>query len=152
MHILIACVGRMKACPERDLVNDYINRAGKTGRSLGVRSVTEVEVDAGGGMAEEARRLLDKCGSARIIRLEEHGREMKSMELSNRLSAWRDAGQDAAFLIGGADGLDPALKDRAPEAMSFGIQTWPHRLVRVMIAEQVYRAMTIQANLPYHRE
>lgn len=152
MRIMIACVGRMKGCPERELVDEYIIRAGKTGRANGVRSVEEIEVEAGGGRAEEARRLLDKVGAAQIIRLEEHGREMKSLALADKLANWRDAGRDVAFLIGGADGLDPALADRAPDCISFGIQTWPHRLVRVMIAEQVYRAMTIHANLPYHRE
>lgn len=152
MHVSIICVGRMKSGPERALVDDYVARAAKTGRALGVRSVTEIEVEAGGGKAKEAERLLEKAGSARIVRLDERGKALKSIAFSQKLAGWRDNGEDVAFLIGGADGLDPGLTARAPDAISFGVQTWPHKLVRVMIAEQIYRAISIEANTPYHRE
>ena len=142
----------MKSGPERELVDDYVSRAARTGRSLGVRSVTEIEVDAGGGKAKEAERLLAKAGDARIVRLDERGKTLKSLEFSTKLANWRDAGEDVAFVIGGADGHDPALSSKAPDAISFGVQTWPHKLVRVMIAEQIYRALSIEANTPYHRE
>ncbi|MBB35977.1 MAG: 23S rRNA (pseudouridine(1915)-N(3))-methyltransferase RlmH [Hirschia sp.] len=152
MNIRIICVGRMKSGPERELVDDYIARSMRTGRGLGVRSVEEIEVEAGGGKAREAERLLEKAGNSRIIRLDERGKALKSLQFEQKMTQWRDIGENIAFLIGGADGLDPALKSIAPDAISFGVQTWPHKLVRVMIAEQVYRALSISANTPYHRE
>ncbi len=152
MHIKIVCVGRMKDSPERDMVNDYIQRAAKTGRGLGIRSVEEIEVDAGGGKAKESERILARVGNARLVRLDERGKALKSLEFSKKLANWRDTGDDVAFLIGGADGHDKSLTLKAPDAISFGVQTWPHKLVRVMIAEQIYRALSIEAGSPYHRE
>ena len=152
MHVKIVCVGRLKAGPERDMVDDYVARAMRTGRSLGIRSVEEIEVDSGGGKPKEAARLLDKCKGHRIVRLDERGKALKSLEFEKKLTSWRNAGESVAFLIGGADGLDPALETSAPDAISFGVQTWPHKLVRVMIAEQIYRAFSISGNTPYHRE
>jgi 23S rRNA (pseudouridine1915-N3)-methyltransferase len=152
MRIKIICVGRLKDSPERDMVNDYVSRAIKTGRQLGIRSVEEVEVDAGGGKKKEAERILAKAGSARLILLDERGKTLKSKEFSTTLANWRDSGEDIAFCIGGADGLAPELLQKTQHKISFGIQTWPHKLVRVMIAEQIYRALSIEAGTPYHRE
>lgn len=152
MHIRIICVGRMKDSPERDMVNDYIQRSAKTGRNLGIRSVEEIEVESGGGKAKESARILARAGNALLIRLDERGKALKSKEFSKKISNWRDSGEDIAFLIGGADGHDPSLSNKAREAISFGVQTWPHKLVRVMIAEQIYRALSIEAGSPYHRE
>ena len=77
---------------------------------------------------------------------------MSSPDIAGLIAGWRDAGrQDAAFVIGGADGLDPAFRDRADAALSFGAMVWPHLLVRVMLAEQLYRAASILAGSPYHR-
>lgn len=87
-----------------------------------------------------------------IVVLDERGRTLSSPELAGQLALWRDGGQqDAAFVIGGADGIDPALRSRADLAISFGRMVWPHMLVRVMLAEQLYRATTILAGSPYHR-
>ena len=84
--------------------------------------------------------------------LDERGQMLSSPELAQRIADWRDAGrQDLAFVIGGADGLVPALRDRADLALSFGRLVWPHMLVRVMLAEQIYRAATILSGSPYHR-
>jgi 23S rRNA (pseudouridine1915-N3)-methyltransferase len=77
---------------------------------------------------------------------------MTSPDLAALLARWRDGGrQDAVFLIGGADGLDPSLRDKADAAEAFGRMVWPHMLVRVMLAEQIYRAATILSGSPYHR-
>ena len=152
MRIRIICVGRMKDGPEREMVNDYLKRADRTGRSLGVRSVEEIEVDAGGGKSREADRILAKTGPSRIIRLDERGKAQTSIQLSNKMGQWRDNGEDIAFIIGGADGLAPELAQKAQDSLSFGVLTWPHKLVRVMIAEQIYRALSIEAGSPYHRE
>lgn len=142
----------MKSGPERALVDDYVARAAKLGRGLGVRSVQEIEVEAGGGAQKEAERLLSKAGDAHIIRLDEDGRSQTSRALASDLAQRRDAGENLAFLIGGADGFDKALKSKTPHALSFGAQTWPHKLVRVLIAEQIYRALSIDAGAPYHRD
>ncbi len=88
-----------------------------------------------------------------MVALDERGQMLTSPDLARQLAQWRDEGrQDAAFVIGGADGLAPALRDRADLLLSFGRMVWPHMLVRVMLAEQLYRAATILSGGPYHRE
>lgn len=152
MRIRILCVGRMKDGPERALVDDYITRAQKSGKSLGYRAVEEIEIPSS-AKEDEGTRLLAKHGQGILIRLDERGEAWTSQDLSKRLARWRDAGEDAvSFVIGGADGTSPAIAAAARHTVSFGVQTWPHRLVRVMIAEQVYRALSIEAGSPYHRE
>ena len=152
MRIRILCVGRLKDGPERQLVDDYIARAAKTGKQLGYRRVEEVEV-ASGSMADEGQRLLAKHQSGILVRLDERGEAWTSAELSKRLARWRDSGEEVAdFVIGGADGTSPSVATAARFTISLGPQTWPHRLVRVMLSEQVYRALSIEAGSPYHRE
>jgi 23S rRNA (pseudouridine1915-N3)-methyltransferase len=120
---------------------------------LGPATEHEVEDKKGGGMVAEGL-LLSRAipeGSALCV-LDERGKTLSSPELAQILAQWRDAGrQDAAFVIGGADGVDPSLRARADLAISFGRMVWPHMLVRVMLAEQLYRAATILAGSPYHR-
>ena len=155
MRVHICAVGRLRAGPERDLVDDYLQRLDRTGRPLGLGPASEHEVEdrKGGGMAAEAL-LLSRAlpeGAALCI-LDERGKTLSSPEFAQVLASWRDAGrQDAAFVIGGADGVDPGLRTRADLVVSFGRMVWPHMLVRVMLAEQLYRAATILAGSPYHR-
>jgi 23S rRNA (pseudouridine1915-N3)-methyltransferase len=155
MRLYLVAVGRLRAGPERALVDDYLARAGRTGRPLGLGPVAEVEVEdrKGGGMAAEAAAIARALpAGAALCVLDERGEAMTSPDFAARLAAWRDAGRgDAALVIGGADGLDPALRARAEAALSFGRMVWPHMLVRVMAAEQLYRATTILAGSPYHR-
>ena len=156
MRVHLIAVGRLRAGPERDLVADYCQRFDRTGRPLGLGPVVEHEVEdkRGGGMAAESVLLgaAVPAGSV-LVTLDERGRLMSSPEFSEQLARWRDAGrQDVAFVIGGADGIDPALRARADFSISFGAMVWPHLLVRVMLAEQVYRALSIEAGSPYHRE
>lgn len=142
----------MKDGPERKLVDDYLVRAQKTGKQLGYRGVEEAELTSS-TKDDEGQRLLARHGQGILIRLDERGEAWTSQELSKRLARWRDAGEDAvSFVIGGADGTSPAVAAAARHTISFGVQTWPHKLVRVMIAEQVYRALSIEAGSPYHRE
>ncbi len=155
MRIHICAVGRLRAGPERDLTLDYLERFDRNGRAIGLGQalMSEVEDKKGGGMAAEAA-LLERAipGGALICCLDERGRQMSSPDFADLIAGWRDAGrQDAAFVIGGADGLDPAFRDRADAALSFGAMVWPHLLVRVMLAEQLYRAANILAGSPYHR-
>lgn len=155
MRLHLCAVGRLRAGPERMLVDDYLDRLGKTGRALGLGPVAEHEVEdkRGGGMTAEADLLARALPAGTILCvLDERGRSLSSPEFAAQLARWRDAGrQDAAFVIGGADGLDPAFRARADLAISFGAMVWPHMLVRVMLAEQLYRAATILAGSPYHR-
>ena len=103
--------------------------------------------------AEEARLLLDAIGrQAVLVALDERGAEWSSGELAQRIGRWRDDGvTELAFAIGGADGHGAALVERAAATIAFGRMTWPHRLARVMLAEQLYRAQQILAGHPYHR-
>ncbi len=155
MRVHIVAVGRLRKGPELALVEDYLVRFGKTGRArgLGPAKVIEVEDRKGGGMAAEAQ-LLERAipKGALVCIMDERGREMSSPEFARQLGAWRDNGrQDVAFVIGGADGLDPAFRAKADFALSFGKMVWPHMLVRVMLSEQLYRAASIAAGNPYHR-
>jgi len=148
-------VGRLRAGPEHTLIDDYLTRFDRTGRglSLGPVSVHEVDDRKGGGMAGEAallRRALPQ--NAVICALDERGKVEASPEFANRIADWRDAGtRDLAFVIGGADGIEPALRREADHLLSFGAMVWPHMMVRVMLAEQLYRATSILSGGPYHR-
>lgn len=154
MKVQICAVGRLRGGPEAALLSDYLTRFDRTGRSLalGPATVTEVEDRKGGGMAAEADLLARAVmPGAVLITLDERGETPTSPEFAHMLARWRDQGRDASFVIGGADGLAPALRDRADASISFGRMVWPHMLVRVMLAEQLYRAATILAGGPYHR-
>lgn len=153
MRIHIIAVGPMKSGPERTLVDDLVSRARKTGRPLGLRDVAEHQVQSGGGKDAEAERLLSALPrGSRLVALDEHGKAWPSMAFAEQLSALRDAGTtDLCFAIGGADGHGPRLLAAAAETLAFGVQTWPHKLVRVMLAEQLYRSTTILAGMPYHK-
>ena len=156
MRVHICAVGRMKTGPERALIDDYQTRFDRTGRALGLGPLHlhEVEDRKGGGPAGEAALLTRKLSPGALrIALDERGRALSSRELAAEIARWRDAGRsEAAFLIGGADGLDPALRRGADLALSLGPMVWPHALARVMLAEQLYRATQILAGTPYHRD
>ncbi len=155
MRLQICAVGRLRAGAERELIDDYLARAGRTGRRVGLGSVTlrEVEDRKGAGRPAEAallRRVIPN--EASVVALDERGTALTSPEFATRLGRWRDAGvRDVAFLIGGADGLEPKLLRSAHMQLAFGSMVWPHMMVRVMLAEQLYRAASILAGTPYHR-
>ncbi|MDA0720811.1 MAG: 23S rRNA (pseudouridine(1915)-N(3))-methyltransferase RlmH [Proteobacteria bacterium] len=155
MRVQICAVGRLRQGPERDLYDDYLTRFDRTARALalGPAQMIEVEDKKGGGMAAEAALLRRAVpDSALICTLDERGRVMSSPQFADMLGGWRDQGrQDVAFVIGGADGIDPALRADADASLSFGAMVWPHMLVRVMLAEQLYRAASILSAGPYHR-
>ena len=154
MRVSICAVGRLRAGPEKLLFDDYLLRFDRTGRALGLgpATVLEVEEKKGGGMPAEAALLARAVPEGALLCvLDERGAVMTSPAFATCLSQWRDAGRDLAFVIGGADGIDPGLRARADAALSFGPMVWPHMLVRVMLAEQLYRAASILAGAPYHR-
>jgi 23S rRNA (pseudouridine1915-N3)-methyltransferase len=148
-------VGRLRSGAERDLLDDYLTRFDRTGRALGLGplAVHEVEDHKGGGMSMEAPLLQGVIPRGAVIcALDERGKLMSSPEFANMLGGWRDDGRgDVAFVIGGADGIDPSLRAQADAKLSFGKMVWPHMLARVMLGEQLYRAASILAGAPYHR-
>ncbi|MEP1519280.1 23S rRNA (pseudouridine(1915)-N(3))-methyltransferase RlmH [Ascidiaceihabitans sp.] len=155
MRVHICAVGRLRGGPEADLISDYIKRFDRTGRGLGLgpARVIEVEDRKNAGMGAEAellRRAVPK--GAVICCLDERGKIETSPAFAKRLGAWRDTGRsDLALIIGGADGIDKNLRNDADHLLSFGAMVWPHMMVRVMLAEQLYRSASILAGLPYHR-
>ncbi|HVM99998.1 MAG TPA: 23S rRNA (pseudouridine(1915)-N(3))-methyltransferase RlmH [Caulobacteraceae bacterium] len=154
MRISLICVGRLGGGPEAALARDYAERASAQGRSLSLSPVEIVEV-AGRkpGTAADAEAILARAEGAHLIACDERGAALASRAFAARLAALRDDGvRRLAFAVGGADGLDPAVTAAARETLAFGPQTWPHALVRVMLAEQVYRAVSILAGAPYHRD
>ena len=155
MRVTICAVGRLRAGPESALLADYLGRFDRTGRALalGPARVVEVEDRRGGGPAAEGVLLARAIpGQAALCVLDERGESVASPVFAGWLAEWRDAGRaDCALVIGGADGTDPALRERADRVLSFGAMVWPHILARVMLAEQLYRAATILAGGPYHR-
>ena len=147
-------MGRLGRSSEADLANDYAARATAAGRSLGLGPVDIVEVEARKpGKAAEAEVLRAQIGDAYLICCDEHGATLPSRAFAATIGKLRDDGvRKLVLVIGGADGLDPALLAEARERLAFGVQTWPHALVRAMLAEQVYRAASILAGSPYHRD
>ena len=155
MRVHICAVGRLRAGPEKTIIDDYLTRFDRTGRGLGLgpARVVEVEDKKGGGMVAEAALLGRAIPEGAVICvLDERGKIEKSPEFARRIENWRDAGRgDIAFVIGGADGIDMLLRQKADHALSFGKMVWPHMLVRVMLTEQLYRAASILSGGPYHR-
>ncbi len=155
MRVHLCAVGRLRSGPERDLITDYVQRFDRTGRPLGLGPLTEHEVEdkKNAGMGAEAELLARAMpAGAVLVALDERGKLLTSPDFAAQLARWRDAGrQDVAFVIGGADGIDPSLRARADFSISFGQMVWPHMLVRVMLAEQLYRAANILSGGPYHR-
>jgi 23S rRNA (pseudouridine1915-N3)-methyltransferase len=154
LKIAVVAVGRLGRGPEADLVKTYAERATAAGRALGLGPVEVVEVEARKpGKAAEAEALKTHLEGACVIACDEHGKARPSRAFAQEIAALRDRGvRRLALVIGGADGLDPALLAAADSTLAFGPQTWPHALARVMLAEQVYRAVTILAGSPYHRD
>lgn len=147
---LILAVGRAKRGPETDLFDMYCTRMRPRPELI------EVEDRKGGDEGLKAREgalLSEKLpADAVLVALDERGESLDSVSLAKRVGDWRDRGRGRiAWMIGGADGLDPALRQRADLVLSFGKLTWPHMLVRAMLAEQLYRIETILAGHPYHR-
>ncbi len=159
MRIVVAAVGRLKRGPEVELAERYRDRAAKSGRGIGLRSLEVVEIaesrarDAQRRMLEESIALANVIPKdAATVLLDPAGDAVDSGSFAKRLRGWNDGGRDAAFVIGGPDGLAATLSEQADLHLAFGALTWPHQLVRVMLLEQIYRAVTILSGHPYHRE
>ena len=152
MRLIIAAAGRWKAAPERALFDHF---AGRVAFPLELREIEEKKKLKPDALKKhEGERLLGQVpDGAVVVALDETGKTLNSVAFAEKLKGWRDDGvRDVAFLIGGADGLDDAVRNRADLVMSFGAMTWPHLLVRGLLAEQIYRAQCILAGHPYPRE
>jgi len=137
LHIVAR--GKIGRSPEAELTDRYLKRINWPTK------VTELP-DKGG-------LLPDAASNAVTVVLDERGKALSSMELAKKLEGWRDTGRrETRFLLGAADGHGEELRGKADLLLSFGPATWPHMLARAMLAEQLFRATSILANHPYHRE
>lgn len=159
MRLVVAAIGRLKQGPERELAGFYRKRAEVAGRPLGWRDLEIVEIRESRAADAERRKVEESIALANVIPdgaivalLDERGANVDSATFAGMLREWRAEDRSAVcFIVGGADGLAPSLRERANVRMAFGTATWPHQLVRIMLLEQLYRAGTILAGHPYHR-
>jgi len=159
MHVRIVAVGRQKAGLERDLAGRYLDRFQKAGRAVGINQADIVELPESRAAtdrlrrdqeAEAIRRALVKADSWFL--LDERGTDQTSEKFAGTLRALQDRSTGlVGFVIGGADGASPGLRAEASGMVCFGKMTWPHQMVRIMLCEQLYRAVTILSGHPYHR-
>ena len=142
MRIIIVAAGKLKSGPEHELFQRYLR--------MTRWPIDLVEIDdRKAGAADRMRRAIPEA--AVVVALDARGEQVSSETLAKKIAAWRDQDRDVVFLIGGADGLDPALRGAADATIAFGAVTWPHLLARALLAEQMYRAYSILTGHPYHR-
>lgn len=156
MQLRIIAAGRLKSGPERDLIKRYAERIRAGGASIGLGPLSETEIDnrAFKDKAAESAALAGQVPhAAAFCMMDERGKPLTSRAFATTLEGWRDDGiREAAFVIGGADGLDQSAFRSPDLTLSFGNAVWPHMLVRAMLAEQLYRAVSILTGAPYHRD
>ncbi len=154
MDIRILAIGRAGKSAEAELCADYLARSGKAGRRFGLQNVWIQELDERkiDGREAGSRALLQALGGEAYWLLDERGTLMTSPNFASALADERDDGVGRInFVIGGADGATDELRQNANQMLSFGKMVWPHQLARVMLCEQIYRAVSIWGNSPYHR-
>lgn len=159
MRISIIAVGKMKSGPERELVARYLSRAKATGKNLGLQDFSIIELSESRASSANARKTQEATAilsalpkGATLIALDETGSSQTSQKFANVINNLNDqATKNLCFVIGGADGLTKAVRDHAKTSLSFSPLTWPHQIVRIMLAEQLYRSTTILSGHPYHR-
>ncbi len=160
MKLRISAIGKLKSGPEQELFSRYLIRAQGTGAQLGFPSISHHEYPesknpkANIRKQQEAELLFSASGKDDILLVfDENGKDYSSPQFANLLANQRDRGtKELKMTLGGPDGLDRGLIDRAKYSVRFGSMTWPHQIARILLAEQVYRAMTILARHPYHRQ
>ena len=154
MKLAILAIGKAGRGPEALLAEDYAKRATLAGRGLGLGPLDLIDLEPRkSGKVPEAEHLLAGAEGAHLIACDERGKTYSSRAFADHIALLRDRGERRlVFAIGGADGLDRSVLDAAGSTLAFGPQTWPHALARAMLAEQLYRAVTILAGSPYHRD
>ncbi len=159
MRVTIFAVGRLKAGPERELAARYLDRFSKSGTAAGLSFNRVVELPESRASNADTRKREEHAAlqkqlptAAVVMALDEQGGTPDSLKFARQLGQWTDAGRrDLCICIGGADGHDPQLLKDADSVISFGKMTWPHQIVRILVAEQLYRASTVLVGHPYHR-
>lgn len=153
MRIKILAFGKIGRAPEQDLIDEYLRRLPWT------TEITEFEIKKPAKTAElrkkqEAEKLLAAIPpTAAVVVLDERGKALNSRKFSEKIDNWGiDGLNTVVFILGGADGLDESVRKKANLVLGFGTLTWPHKLARVMLVEQLYRAWSISTNHPYHRD
>lgn len=156
MKIILRADGIIRSGPERLLIDDYIKRANSTSRSVGFLNVHEEQINlrAVKTITEKTKILLRfNSLNEKLIILDERGIQPTSKQISKQFSRWRDNNIKTLILvIAGADGFDQTNVPNEITRWALGRQTWPHKMVRAMAAEQIYRAISILSSTPYHRE
>ena len=154
MRLAVVAIGKAGRGPEATLAADYAERATLSGRALGLGPLELVDLEPRKpGKGPEAELILKAAEGAHLIACDERGKTFSSRAFAEHLALLRDRGERrVVFAIGGADGLDESVRAAASSTLAFGPQTWPHALARAMLAEQIYRAVTILAGSPYHRD
>ena len=154
MKLAIAAIGKPGRGPEAALADDYARRATLAGRPLGLGPLELLDLEPRkSGKAPEAELLRAAAEGAHLIACDERGKTYSSRAFADHIARLRDQGERRlVFAIGGADGLDASVRQAASSTLAFGPQTWPHALARAMLVEQLYRAVTILAGSPYHRD
>ncbi len=160
MRLVVIAVSRLRSGPEQELVDRFTDRIRRAGRQAGINKLDIIEIEesrnqeTAGRKRQEAEKLRQSIPAGSfVVALDERGKSLSSRKFSEQFTRWRDAGYPAiCFLIGGPDGLESDLRTDANLVLSFGEATWPHKLVRVMLMEQLYRATTLLLNHPYHRD
>jgi len=159
LKLTIAAIGKLKSGPEKQLADDYAARIAAMGKKAGVTTLKITDwaesqkPDAAQRMAEEEAQLWSAVPQgAYVIALDERGKTPSSEAFASHLRKIIDRGQnDIVFILGGPDGHSATTREKAHELLAFGAMTWPHRLARLMLLEQIYRSVTIMLNHPYHR-
>ena len=159
MKLSLHAVGRMKNGPERELFARYFDRASASGKQQGIHPIIVKEYSESKAQRgpdrkrQEGDEILGNIdASSFVIALDERGKTLSSPDFADLIGRARDDGaKEVVFVIGGADGLDDAVRKRAQRTVAFGAMTWPHQIVRVLAAEQIYRAISIMGNHPYHK-
>jgi len=156
MKIILRAGGVIRSGPERQMIDDYMQRAQSLARGTGFLSVDEQQVDLRSAKSRETETqalLGDMPAGAKLIIFDERGKTPTSRQISKQFAGWRDDGiSQLVLVIGGADGFEPSAIPAGTTRWAFGPQTWPHKMVRLMAAEQIYRALSILARTPYHRD
>lgn len=156
MKITVRAAGLIKSGPERLLIDDYLKRANVLARGLGLTGIAESAFDtrSAKSKSESTKLVLSPIDTAQIlVVLDERGKDLTSRQIAKAIATWRDDGhKNVTIAIGAADGFEKSLLPANAQIWRLGAQTWPHKLARVMIFEQIYRALSILARTPYHRD
>ena len=159
MKLTISAIGKMKSGPEQELFSRYLTRAKSIGAGIGFPNVSLVEYSESKSSNtsirkdQEADLILAGSGQAIILAFDENGKDYSSQQFSSLLANYRDdSTPNMVFALGGPDGHGDALLKKAKLTIRLGKMTWPHQIARILLIEQIYRAMTIMSGHPYHRE